>query len=112
MLSNGQLRRYEAVLLLCAIAVGWGTAWPVIKVILRDIPPLWTLVLRSVIGTTTLFAISAKRRALVLPKRGDVPVILNIALLHMVAFAALKRFPSDLNRWDSQAVKDGRVFVH
>jgi len=89
MLSNGQLRRYEAVLLLCAIAVGWGTAWPVIKVILRDIPPLWTLVLRSVIGTTTLFAISAGRRALVLPKRGDVPVILNIALLHMVAFAAL-----------------------
>ena len=26
--------------------------------------------------------------------------------------AQLKRFPSDLNRWDSQAVKDGRVFVH
>ena len=25
---------------------------------------------------------------------------------------ALKRFPSDLNRWDSQEVKDGRVFVH
>jgi len=24
----------------------------------------------------------------------------------------LKRFPSDLNRWDSQEVKDGRVFVH
>jgi hypothetical protein len=25
---------------------------------------------------------------------------------------ALKRFPSDLNRWDSQEAKDGRVFVH
>jgi hypothetical protein len=24
----------------------------------------------------------------------------------------LKRFPSDLIRWDSQDVKDGRVFVH
>jgi glycine/D-amino acid oxidase-like deaminating enzyme len=24
----------------------------------------------------------------------------------------LKRFPSNLNRWDSQEVKDGRVFVH
>jgi Bacterial regulatory helix-turn-helix protein, lysR family len=24
----------------------------------------------------------------------------------------LKRFPSDLNRWDSQEVKDERVFVH
>jgi hypothetical protein len=25
---------------------------------------------------------------------------------------ALKRFPSDLNRWDSQRVMDERVFVH
>lgn len=89
MQSQAQLRRYEAMLLLCAIAIGWGTAWPVIKAILRDIPPLWTLVIRSAIGTATLFAISAGRRALVLPKRGDVPVILNVALLHMVAFAAL-----------------------
>jgi hypothetical protein len=24
----------------------------------------------------------------------------------------LKRFPSDLNQWDSQEVEDGRVFVH
>jgi drug/metabolite transporter (DMT)-like permease len=87
--SKGQLRRYEAVLLLCTIAVGWGTAWPVIKAILQDIPPLWTLVLRSAIGTATLFAISAGRRSLVLPKRGDAPVVINIALLHMVAFAAL-----------------------
>jgi hypothetical protein len=28
------------------------------------------------------------------------------------AFQVLKRFPSDLNRRDSQEVKDGRVFVH
>jgi drug/metabolite transporter (DMT)-like permease len=83
------LRRYEAVLLLSAIALGWGTAWPVIKIILRDIPPLWTLVFRSAVGTATLFAISAGRRTLVVPKRGDVPVVLNVALLHMVAFAGL-----------------------
>lgn len=80
---------WQAVLLLCAIAVGWGTAWPVIKAILHDVPPLWTLVLRSAIGTATLFAISAGRRALILPRRDDAPVLLNVALLHMVAFAAL-----------------------
>jgi drug/metabolite transporter (DMT)-like permease len=83
------LRHHEAILLLCAVAVGWGTAWPVIKTILEDIPPLWTLVLRSTIGTATLFAISAGRRSLVLPKRGDAAVVLNVSLLHMVAFAAL-----------------------
>lgn len=87
--NNGQLRRYEAVLLLCAIALAWGSVWPVLKAILHDIPPLWTLALRSAIGTATLFAMSAARRAVVLPKRGDIPVVLNIALLHMVAFTGL-----------------------
>jgi drug/metabolite transporter (DMT)-like permease len=76
-------------LLLCGIAVGGGTAWPVIKAILQDVPPLWTLVLRSAIETGTLFAISIGRRCLVFPKRGDAMVVLNVSLLYMVAFAAL-----------------------
>jgi H+/gluconate symporter-like permease len=29
-----------------------------------------------------------------------------------VAFFVLKRFPIDLNRWDSQRIKDERVFGH
>jgi drug/metabolite transporter (DMT)-like permease len=83
------LRRPQAILLLAAIALGWGTAWPVIKAILQDVPPLWALVFRSSIGTTVLFALSAGRQTLVFPKRGDIAVVLNVALLHMVAFAAL-----------------------
>ena len=83
------LRRSEAIVLLATIAVAWGTSWPVIKAILQDLPPLWAVALRSVIGTTILFAISAFRRNVVLPKRGDIAVVLNIALLHMVAFTGL-----------------------
>jgi drug/metabolite transporter (DMT)-like permease len=83
------LRRREAIVLLAIIAVAWGTSWPVIKAILQDLPPLWAVGLRSTIGTTILFAISAFRRNVVLPKRGDISVVLNIALLHMVAFTGL-----------------------
>jgi drug/metabolite transporter (DMT)-like permease len=83
------LRRREAIALLAAIAVAWGTSWPVIKAILQDLPPMWTTGLRSTIGTAILFAISAFRGTVVLPQRGDVPVVLNIALLHMVAFTGL-----------------------
>jgi drug/metabolite transporter (DMT)-like permease len=83
------LRRREAIALLATIAVAWGTSWPVIKAILQDLPPLWAVGLRSTIGTTILFAISAFRRNVVLPKRGDISVVLNIALLHMVAFTGL-----------------------
>jgi drug/metabolite transporter (DMT)-like permease len=83
------LRRREGIALLAAIAVAWGTSWPVIKAILQDLPPMWTTGLRSIIGTAILFAISAVRGSVVLPQRGDVPVVLNIALLHMVAFTGL-----------------------
>jgi drug/metabolite transporter (DMT)-like permease len=83
------LRSHEAILLLGAVAVGWGTAWPVIKAILQDVPPLWTLLLRSLVGTATLFTISIGRRSLTLPQRGDIAVVLNVSLLHMVAFAVL-----------------------
>ena len=52
-------------------------------------PPLWTLLLRSLVGTATLFTISIGRRSLTLPQRGDIAVVLNVSLLHMVAFAVL-----------------------
>ena len=87
--NTSSLRSHEAILLLGAVAVGWGTAWPVIKAILQDVPPLWTLLLRSVVGTATLFTISIGRRSLTLPQRGDIAVVLNVSLLHMVAFAVL-----------------------
>ena len=87
--NTSSLRSHEAILLLGALAVGWGTAWPVIKAILQDVPPLWTLLLRSVVGTATLFTISIGRRSLTLPQRGDIAVVLNVSLLHMVAFAVL-----------------------
>jgi drug/metabolite transporter (DMT)-like permease len=87
--NTSSLRSHEAILLLGAVAVGWGTAWPVIKAILQDVPPLWTLLLRSVVGTATLFTISIGRRSLTLPERGDIAVVLNVSLLHMVAFAVL-----------------------
>ena len=87
--NTSSLRSHEAILLLGAVAVGWGTAWPVIKAILQDVPPLWTLLLRSLVGTATLFTISIGRRSLMLPRRGDIAVVLNVSLLHMVAFAVL-----------------------
>jgi drug/metabolite transporter (DMT)-like permease len=83
------LRRHEAIALLAAVAVAWGTSWPVTKAILQDLPPLWTTMLRSSVGTITLFAITICRWRLVLPERGDISVVLNVALLHMVAFSGL-----------------------
>lgn len=79
----------SAVFLLGAVAFAWGTGWPVTKALLAYLPPLWTTTIRTAIAVVTLFAISGLRRHVVVPKRADLPVVLNVAFLHMVAFAGL-----------------------
>ena len=83
------LRRRDAIVLLGGVALAWGTSWPVTKALLDHLSPLWATAIRSMVALVGLFAMAAVGRRLVLPQRGDVPVILNIALLHMVAFTAL-----------------------
>lgn len=82
-------RRREGVLLLIVVVVAWGVTWPVNKVILQSLPPLWMAALRSVIATVALFVIAAARRRVVVPRRDDMPVVLSITLLHMVGFVIL-----------------------
>ncbi|MGH7279507.1 MAG: DMT family transporter, partial [Candidatus Rokuibacteriota bacterium] len=71
------------------VVVAWGLTWPVNKVILESLPPLWMAALRSGIATVALFAIAVGRARLVVPPRADLPVLLSIALLHMVGFVVL-----------------------
>jgi drug/metabolite transporter (DMT)-like permease len=79
------LRRGFLMLLL--VVVIWGVSWPVNKVILQTVTPLWMTALRSVIATVALVAICAATGRLRLPPRGDLPIVWSIALLHMVGFA-------------------------
>src|SRR5262249_4003673 len=83
------LRHRDALLLLGVVAFAWGTTWPVTKAILEYMSPLWTTATRSAIAGLALFAIATGRRHIVLPRRGDVPIIANIVLLPMVAFSSL-----------------------
>jgi len=79
----------QAALLLTIVVLAWGTNWPVTKLIVRDIPPLWSTALRSWIAAATLAPLLWARGSFIIPKRGDVPVVLSTALLHMVAFSSL-----------------------
>lgn len=87
--AQERARRREGLVLLAVVVVAWGLTWPVNKVILESLPPLWMAALRSVIATVALFAIATARRRLIVPRRGDTPVILSITLLHMVGFVIL-----------------------
>jgi len=79
-------------LLLFAVVVTWGIGWPVSKAILHFLPPLWATAIRTAIGSLALLVICLARGRLILPKRGDIPVILSIGLLHMVCFSGLAIF--------------------
>jgi drug/metabolite transporter (DMT)-like permease len=81
-------RRLGAILLV-TVVLAWGLTWPVNKVILATVPPLWAVALRTGIGALALFVIAAVQRRLTLPPRQDLPVLVSIALLHMVGFGVL-----------------------
>jgi len=71
------------------VVVAWGLTWPVNKVILASVPPLWAVAIRTAIGALALVAIAAMQRRLILPPPGDLPVLVSIVLLHMVGFGVL-----------------------
>lgn len=87
--AGERARRREGIVLLAVVVLAWGLTWPVNKVILESLPPLWMAALRSAIATAALFVIALGRRRLVVPPRADLPVLLSITLLHMVGFVVL-----------------------
>jgi drug/metabolite transporter (DMT)-like permease len=86
--TNGLSRR-RAVALLAVVVLAWGTNWPVTKIIVHDVSPLWSTALRCMIAAAALAPLLWTQGIFIVPKRGDMPVVLCTSLLHMVAFSAL-----------------------
>jgi len=86
------LSRRAALLLFAAVVLSWGLNWAITKIIVHSVFPLWATAIRSAIGTVVLLIPLLIRGDFIIPRRGDLPVICTIALLHMVAFSALVAF--------------------
>ena len=91
-------------LFLITVVLAWGLTWPVNKLLLESLSPLWMMVARSAIATLALFVIALALGRLALPPRADVPVLLSITLFHMVGFGVLAA-------WGLQLVPTGRSVV-
>jgi drug/metabolite transporter (DMT)-like permease len=92
------------MLFLVTVVVTWGLTWPVNKVILRTLSPLWAVTLRTAIAAVTLVALAWLWGRLGRPPRGDMPVLLSITLLHIVGFSVL-------SSWGLMLVPAGRSVV-
>jgi drug/metabolite transporter (DMT)-like permease len=86
---NERLSRHGALTLFGLVILCWGFNWPVAKVLVQSVSPLWMVAIRSAIALVVLLILMLATRNLRVPQRGDLPVVFNIALLHMSAFAIL-----------------------
>jgi drug/metabolite transporter (DMT)-like permease len=78
----------RGVLYLVIVILSWGLTWPVNKALLAVLPVWWMLALRSAVATACSFLIVAGSGRMIWPPRADRPILLSIALLHMVGFAS------------------------
>jgi len=96
--------RRQGLLALVTVVLAWGFTWPVNKVVLATLSPLWAVTLRSAIATVTLFALQTMSGRVTRPPREDLPVLVSITLLHMVGFNLLAS-------WGLGLVPTGRTVV-
>jgi drug/metabolite transporter (DMT)-like permease len=88
-MPDQMLSRGHALVLLGVVALAWGANWPVTKAIVHEMSPLWFTALRCAIAAAVLAILLWLRGEFIVPKRGDVPVVLSTSLLHMTAYSAL-----------------------
>jgi drug/metabolite transporter (DMT)-like permease len=79
----------NAAALLAIVVLAWGTNWPVTKMIVHDVSPLWSTALRCMIAAAALGPLLWAQGDFIIPLRGDMPIVVCTSLLHMVAFSGL-----------------------
>jgi drug/metabolite transporter (DMT)-like permease len=78
-----------AAAFLAIVVVAWGTNWPVTKMIVHEMPPLWSTAIRCAVAAAAVAPLLWATGSFIIPRRGDMPVVLSTGLLHMAAFSAL-----------------------
>lgn len=76
-------------LLLSSLVLIWAVSWPVIKIGVGQISPIWYGCERYAIAALILFGLLAARRELALPPRSDLPLVFISGALQMAAYSAL-----------------------
>jgi drug/metabolite transporter (DMT)-like permease len=79
----------RAYLLLAAVVVLWGVNWPIMKIGLAYIAPVWFVTIRLFIGAALFFALQLATSGIAWPSRRDVPIILSIGLLQIGLYLVL-----------------------
>ncbi len=88
-MPNASKDRWLAFSLFAIVVVGWGLTWVLVRTMVRHVDPIWSSAIRSAIGAAGLAALLAARGQFIVPKRGDLPVVIVACLFHTVAYSVL-----------------------
>lgn len=91
-LSSSSIGRPASSRGLAALAVSvvlFATAWPVMKIALRDATPLWMAAARLWLAAASAFLLLLVLGQLRRPARHDLPMILSVGVLQLAGFFAL-----------------------
>src|SRR5262245_20472867 len=78
--------------LLALLILSWAVSWPLIKVGVGTVPPIWYACFRYGIATACLFALVAARHEAALPPRGDWSLVAISGAFQMAAYSAMTAF--------------------
>jgi drug/metabolite transporter (DMT)-like permease len=79
-------------MVLASVVLMWGLTWVATKIIVQHVAAFWVTGIRCALASVVLLGLLVFSRQFVLPRRGDIPVILSITLLHLVGFSTLVNF--------------------
>lgn len=83
------LSRGAAYAVLGGLVLIWGANWPIMKLVVQAMPPLWFVVTRLSVGALCLFALLIATGQLARPTRADWPVVCSVSIFQMWLFMAL-----------------------
>ncbi len=87
-----RLQRFETLFLFMTVIVIWGIGWPITKIGLLYISPLWLTVMRQLIATVAIFTYLIVTKQLVVPSQQDLPVLFSGGILFAIGFVFLINF--------------------
>ena len=88
-MSNTEHHLRSPYLLFSALILFWALAWPLSKIGLAYMTPIWYATLRSGIGTLFVFAYLLAIKKLHRPRQKDIPQIFSIGIFQMGVFLML-----------------------
>ena len=87
--AHAPLSRGTAYGVFVVLVLIWGLNWPIMKMVVHLMPPIWFVVVRLALGALCLFGFLLATGRLAKPAKADWPVVWSVAILQMGLFMML-----------------------